>query len=97
MVELQSYFRQGISYLVNIYTSHYDSLIKFRYYNSEIVLALEVLVQLYYLKFKNSTYSEYFFNFKRSGFDKANHRFQMLPKYSLAIMIFFETILPYLK
>ena len=64
--ELHTYFRQGLSYLINIYTSHYDSLTKFRYHSSEIVLAIELLVQLLYLKKQKATYSEYFFGFKRS-------------------------------
>jgi hypothetical protein len=42
--ELQKYFRQGLAYLVNIYTSHYDSLIRFRYFTHEIVLACELLI-----------------------------------------------------
>jgi Mor family transcriptional regulator len=42
--ELQKYFRQGLSYVVNILSSHYDSLIKFRYYTHEIVLACELMI-----------------------------------------------------
>lgn len=42
--ELQKYFRQGMAYLVNIYTNHYDALTPYRYYTHEIVLAVELLV-----------------------------------------------------
>lgn len=44
MNELQKYFRQGLAYILNIYTSHYASLTKFRYFTEDIVCGLELLI-----------------------------------------------------
>ena len=47
--ELQKYFRQGLSYIVNILISHYDMLVRLRYHTHEVVLVIELLVQSFYL------------------------------------------------
>lgn len=49
MNELSKYLRHALSYVLNIYTSHYDSLIKFRYYTQDIVFGIELVLQLLYL------------------------------------------------
>lgn len=93
--ELQKYFRQGLAYLVNIYTSHYDSLIGFRYYTHEIVLLIELAVQSFYLSRKKATYSEFFFGFKRSGIE--GRTIKPLGKWLIGVSLVCEVILPYLK
>ena len=94
---MQKYFRQGLAYLVNIYTSHYDSLIKFRYFTHEIVLLAELLIQSFYLIRKKATYSEYFFGFRRSVIDPNTRSLKPLTKLHIVFSLFFEVVLPYLK
>jgi len=80
---------------VNIYTNHYDTLTRFRYYTHEIVLAVELLVQTYYLVRKKATYSEYFFGFRRSV--ASGNTLKSLGAVHVILSLFFEVILPYLK
>lgn len=42
MNELTKYMRQGLGYVLNIYTSHYDSLAGFRYYTQDMVFGIEL-------------------------------------------------------
>jgi hypothetical protein len=84
-----------MAYLVNIYTNHYDGLTPYRYYTHEIVLAVELLVQSYYLLRKKATYSEYFFGFRRSV--ASGKTLKQLSAIHVALSLFFEVILPYLK
>lgn len=95
--ELQKYFRQGLAYIINIYTSHYDSLIRFRYHTHEIVLAIEMLVQGFYLWRKKATYSEFFFGFRRSIVDPQTRSLKPLATKHILLTLFFEVLLPYLK
>lgn len=67
MNELQKYLRNGLLYLANVATSHYDSLVPLRYKTEEVVLAVEIAIQAYYLRTKQSTYGENFYGFKRSA------------------------------
>ena len=55
-----------MTYLFNIATSHYESLVPYRYYTDEAVLACELLLQSTYLYRKRATYAEAFYSFKRS-------------------------------
>jgi hypothetical protein len=95
--ELQKYFRQGLSYIVNIYTSHYDSLIKFRYFTNEIVLVCELLIQSFYLWRKKATYSEFFFGFRRSVADQKTRILTPLRNWHIVLTLVFECLMPYLK
>jgi hypothetical protein len=70
-----------------------------RYFTKEIVLLIEILLQAFYLKYKSSTYGEAFYGFKRSAFVfKNGTKFLVkLSIFKIIVIIFFETILPYLK
>jgi hypothetical protein len=67
MNELQKYLRNGLLYLANVATGHYDLLIPYRYKTEEIVFVVELLIQGYFLKKRNATYGENFYGFKRSA------------------------------
>ncbi|TNV76516.1 hypothetical protein FGO68_gene4639 [Halteria grandinella] len=93
--ELQKYFRQGVAYLVNIFTSHYDALTSLRYYTHEIALVFELLIQSFYLLRKQATYSEFFFGFKRSVRD--GQFLKTLGYKQVLVSLICEVLLPYLK
>jgi hypothetical protein len=95
--ELQKYFRQGLSYIVNILTSHYDILVRLRYHTHEVVLVIELLVQSFYLWRKKATYSEFFFGFRRSVADPATKSLKPLAAKHIGLSLVFEVLLPYLK
>ena len=109
MNEQVKYIRSGLLYLTNIATQHYDRLVGFRYRSEEIVLALECAIQAYYLKTSHATYGELFYGLRRSGITYQNLRSgsysekqKMLlttqfTNYHVAISLFFESILPYIK
>ena len=68
MNEMHRYLHNGLQYLVNTATDHYDFLIPFRYYNKEIVCLIELILQAYYLTRKfPATYGENFYGFIRTG------------------------------
>jgi len=97
MNEMSKYIRQGLAYIINIYTSHYDSLASVRYYTEEMVFGIELLVQYYYLTKKSATYGENFFNFKRSVMDNTLSMIKPITKWHIVVTLLFETFLPYLK
>lgn len=66
MQELQISLRQALQYVVNIMVTHYDRLVPLRYHTREIVLAIEVFIQTFYLVKSKATYAEAFYNLKRS-------------------------------
>ena len=72
MNELQNFARQAITYVLNVATSHYDRMIPLRYYTQEIVFVVEFGLQSFYLLKNQATYSEAFYNFKRSKIGKMN-------------------------
>lgn len=76
--------------------AHYDRLIPLRYHTREIVLGLEVLLQTYYLKSKQATYSEAFYNLKRSKL-ASNGSLKELSANLIVLSVFMESVLPYLK
>lgn len=82
---------------MNILTSHYDTIVRFRYHTHEIVLILELLVQSFYLWRKKATYSEFFFGFRRSIADEKTKSLRPLEKKHIILSLLFEVILPYLK
>lgn len=49
MTEMQNFARQALGYVLNIATSHYESLIPYRYYTEEAVFGLELALQSFYL------------------------------------------------
>ena len=72
MQEMHRYLHNGLLYLVSAATDHYDKLIGLRYYNHELVLTIEMLMQAYYLSGRANaglaaTYGENFYGFVRSG------------------------------
>jgi hypothetical protein len=95
--ELQKYFRKGLSYVVNILTSHYDIFVRLRYYTHEVVLVIELFVQSFYLWRKKATYSEFFFGFRRSVADPATKSLKPLAAKHIGLSLVFEVLLPYLK
>lgn len=75
MQDMHRYLHNGLLYLVSAATDHYDRLISFRYYNQEIVLAIEMLIQAYYLTGRANaglaaSYGENFYGFVRSGLNQ---------------------------
>ncbi len=68
MNELARCIRAGLLYITKVATDHYDSLVGFRYCSEEIVLAIEIAIQAYYLRINKATFVENFYVFKRSTF-----------------------------
>ena len=66
MSELSTFLRQAMTYLLNIATSHYESLVWMRYYTKDVVFSIESLLNLWYLLRKKATYAEAFYGFTRS-------------------------------
>ena len=93
-------------YLLNIATTHYDSLIPLRYYTQELVLSGELALQYYYLSRKSATYAESFYNFRRTklittrnadGIKSTSIKPLNAKKRYILVSLLFETFLPYLK
>ena len=95
-------------YLVNAATSHYDRLVAWHGRGEDIVFALEVFVQGFYLWRYKQTYGESFYEFKRSGllkqkiYDSKNKPQVVYSKKELGlklllISLLFETVLPFIK
>ena len=76
--------------------SHYDRLVPLRYHTRELVLAIEVLLQGYYLSRKKATYSEAFYQLKRSYVTRSND-LKELTRGLVAASVFMEAVVPYLK
>lgn len=95
MNELQKTFRKALSYVLNIFTSHYTWLIPFRYYVDELTFGLEFLLQSFYISRNNSTYAEHFYGFKRSH--KTEKGLKDLKPKQKALVLIFETVLPFVK
>lgn len=84
-----------MTYLLNIGTSHYESLVWLRYYTQDVVFSLESILTLWYLIRKKATYAETFYGFIRSK--RSHNEVKPLTKFDVAISLFFETILPHFK
>ena len=112
MNELARCIRAGLLYITNVATDHYDSLVGFRYCTEEIVLAIELAIQAYYLRVNKATFVENFYVFKRSTFHFKNISFKAkngelkskqvlinskFTKLHMLVSLFFETVLPYIK
>ena len=95
MNELSSFLRNALTYLINIATSHYESLVWLRYYTHDSVFAIESLLNLWYLIKKRATYAEAFYGFTRSK--QRDGQPVSLSKVDVIISLFFESVLPYLK
>jgi hypothetical protein len=95
MNELSSFLRNALTYLLNIATSHYESLVGLRYYTQDVVFSIETLLNLWYLLRKKATYAEAFYGFTRSK--QSSGQLKPLSTFDLVICLFFETVLPYLK
>ena len=54
-----SYLRSAFQYTTNILFERWPFLVNFRYYQDEILLILEALLQSHFLAKFNSTYAEY--------------------------------------
>ena len=96
MSELSTFLRQAMTYLLNIATSHYESLVWMRYYTKDVVFSIESLLNLWYLLRKKATYAEAFYGFTRSKQGSSNG-VKPFRKLDLLISLFFETLLPYLR
>ena len=96
MSELSTFLRQAMTYLLNIATSHYESLVWMRYYTKDVVFSIESLLNLWYLLRKKATYAEAFYGFTRSKQGSGNG-VKPFRKLDLLISLFFETLLPYLR
>ena len=56
MEETNNFLKEALAYVLNIATSHYDSLIWLRYHVNDLVFAIELGLQSYYLGRKHATY-----------------------------------------
>lgn len=85
-----------MTYVFNIATSHYECMVPLRYYTNEVVFAIEMALQSFYLTRRQATYAESFYSFKRSKIT-ASGSIKPLSRIYIVISLFFETVLPYLR
>lgn len=57
--------RAGVGYLLNTVIGSSDRLVRLRYWQDELLLLLDWLFKLYYLRNHRATYAEYFYGFER--------------------------------
>ena len=96
MNEIQGFFRNALGYVVNIATTHYDSLTGLRYYVNEVVFGIEFALQGLYLSRNQCTYGDAFYSFKRSKLNRAGKKVEF-SRVDIAITLMFETVIPYIK
>ena len=98
---LSRYIKNGIKYIYQVFTAHYTRLTPIRYYQSEAYLLFDLILQGFYLHRSGSTYSESFFNFKRSKItkdEKGKAKYLgTLSRRDKAVTLFFECVLPYIR
>jgi hypothetical protein len=75
--------------------AHYDQLVGLRYHIRELVLGIEVVLQSVYLTRTQATYSEAFYNFKRSQVRAKT--LKELSRRLVCLSVFMEAIVPYLQ
>lgn len=67
-------------------------LVSLRYLKDEILLAIETLVQSYFVFRHEASYAEYFYDFKRVKASGDN-----IPKKIKLLVVILTTLMPYLK
>ena len=95
MSEMQGLARQAATYVLNIATSHYESMVPLRYYTGDVVFAAELCLQTWYLARKKATFAESFYSCKRSRIRDGS--IKSFTNVDVLISAFFEAILPFLR
>ena len=59
------YLNSALQYVTNILFDRVPDLVRFRYWQDEIIFSIDNLLQIWYLKKYGATYAEHYYGYKR--------------------------------